>query len=323
MIDPKLVARLRSFRRELYDALGLRQDSLFELMDAVLSAPERRPLVRLSLCPCFRRRWSSTCDALADGSLDVKTLRALFQAQVPLPAPGERPVWAVDGTHWPRPAAATSAARTWEYRPLPGKPQQGVVPAWAYHWLVQVPEPEGSWVLPLDVQPRGPTAETPTQVAIHQIAQARARQAAETPRPVVALDSAHEVGSRPGGALGQEPRLPPRAAAVLWPWSTAHTWPGLQAPGRQHPWPSRPLGQPGAPGVRDRDGRGLDRPARPGCARCSIHRRVRAGRAPAAAWPTDAAVAGLDWGRLAGGPAPGLALVPQALHGRAPPATTP
>jgi hypothetical protein len=46
---------LRSFRQELYEALGLRQDSLFELMDAVLSAPERRTLVRLSLCPCFRR----------------------------------------------------------------------------------------------------------------------------------------------------------------------------------------------------------------------------------------------------------------------------
>src|SRR5438105_7301002 len=149
-MNPKLLARLRSFRQELYDTLGLRQDSLFELMDAVLSAPERRTLVRLSLCPCFRRRWSSTCDALADGSLDVTAVRALFQAQAPLPAPDERPVWAVDGTHWPRPAAATSAARTWEYRPLPGKPQQGVVPAWAYHWLVQVPAPEGSWVLPLD-----------------------------------------------------------------------------------------------------------------------------------------------------------------------------
>jgi hypothetical protein len=53
--DPQLVARLGSFRQELYEALGLRQDSLFELMDAVLSAPERRTLVRLSLCPCFRR----------------------------------------------------------------------------------------------------------------------------------------------------------------------------------------------------------------------------------------------------------------------------
>src|SRR5437868_14069734 len=107
-MNPKLLARLRSFRQELYEALGLRQDSLFELMDAVLTAPERRTLVRLSLCPCFRRGWSSTCDALADGSLDVQAVRALFQAQVPQPAPGERPVWAVDGTHWPRPAAITS-----------------------------------------------------------------------------------------------------------------------------------------------------------------------------------------------------------------------
>src|SRR3989442_14291132 len=143
MTDPKLLARLRSFRQELYDDLGLRQDSLFELVDAVLTAPERRTLVRLSLCPCFRRRWPSTCDALADGTLDVGGLRALFQAHVPLPGPGERPLWALDGTHWPRPAAATSPARTWEHRPLPGKPQQGVVPAWAYHWLVQVPEVDG------------------------------------------------------------------------------------------------------------------------------------------------------------------------------------
>src|SRR6266699_4267558 len=194
VIDPKLLATLRSFRQELYDDLGLRQDSLFELVDAVLTAPERRTLVRLSLCPCFRRRWPSTCDALADGTLDVGGLRALFQAHVPLPGPGERPLWVVDGTHWPRPAAATSPARTWEYRPLPGKPQQGVVPAWAYQWLVQVPEPEGSWVLPLDVQPRGPTAGTPTQVAIRQIAHARAGQAPEALRPVVGLDSAYDVG---------------------------------------------------------------------------------------------------------------------------------
>jgi hypothetical protein len=194
MTNPKLLANLRSFRRELYDTLGLRQDSLFELMDAVLTAPERRPLVRLSLCPCFRRGWSSTCDALADGSLDTSRLRALFAADVPQPTAGERPVWAIDGTHWPRPAASTSAARTWEYRPLPGKPQQGVVPAWAYSWLVQVPEPEGSWVLPLEVQPRGPLADAPTQLAIRQIARARASQAPEAPRPVVVLDSAYDVG---------------------------------------------------------------------------------------------------------------------------------
>ena len=193
MLNPKLLATLRSFRQELYDDLGLRQDSLFELVDAVLSTPERRTLVRLSLCACFRRRWPSACAALADGTLEVAGLRALFQATLPVLAPGDRPLWVVDGTHWPRPAAATSPARTWEHRPLPGKPQQGVVPAWAYHWLVQVPETDGSWVLPLDVQRRGPTAGTPTQLAIGQIAQTRAGQPPAALRPVVALDSAHEV----------------------------------------------------------------------------------------------------------------------------------
>ena len=39
MTNPKLLARLCSFRGELYGTLGLRQDSLFELMDAVLTAP--------------------------------------------------------------------------------------------------------------------------------------------------------------------------------------------------------------------------------------------------------------------------------------------
>ena len=196
MLDPKLLARLRSFRQELYDDLGRRQDSLFELIDAVLTAPERRTLVRLSLCPCVRRRWPSAPDALADGTVEVGRLRVLFQTCVRLPAPSERPLWVSDGTHWPRPAAATSPARTWEHRPLPGKPQHGVVPAWAYHWLVQVPEAAGSGVLPLDGQRRGPTAGTPTQVAIRQITQARANQPVAAPRPVVALDSAHDVADR-------------------------------------------------------------------------------------------------------------------------------
>ena len=259
MINPNTLAILRSFRQELYDALGLRQDSLFELMDAVLTAPERRTLVRLSLCACFRRGWSSTCDALADGTLDVGRLRGLFQAQLPQPGPGERPLWVVDGTHWPRPAAATSPDRTWEYRPLPGKPQQGVVPAWAYQWLVHVPEPAGSWVLPLDVQPRGPTAGTPTQVAIHQIAQARASQASETPRPVVALDSAHDVGQLAQAHLDADlvvrlaknrvfRRAPAPYAGRGRPRTHGPVF--LQAPGRQHPWPTRPLGQPGASGLR-------------------------------------------------------------------------
>src|SRR6266853_1879799 len=70
-LHPEALTWLAAFRQEFYAGLGHRQDSLFELLDAVLTAPDRSPLVRLSLGPAFRRRWPSTCDALADGSIDL------------------------------------------------------------------------------------------------------------------------------------------------------------------------------------------------------------------------------------------------------------
>ena len=65
-----------------------------------------------------------------------------------------------------RPTAPTSTRRTFERRVLVAEPRSVIVPAWAYQWLVAVPEPGGSWVLPLDVQRRGLAAGTPTHLAI-------------------------------------------------------------------------------------------------------------------------------------------------------------
>ncbi len=56
MLETDTWERLRHFREELYDDLGLRQDSLFELLDAVLTTAQRITLVRLSLSTAFRRR---------------------------------------------------------------------------------------------------------------------------------------------------------------------------------------------------------------------------------------------------------------------------
>jgi hypothetical protein len=80
VLKTEALATLIRFREELYSSLGLRQDSLFELVDAALTASHRSTLVRLSLTAAFRRRWPSTCDALADGSIDVVTLPALARA---------------------------------------------------------------------------------------------------------------------------------------------------------------------------------------------------------------------------------------------------
>src|SRR5215218_816114 len=117
---------VRAFRQGAYETLGRRKDALFELLEAALGSSGPANLVHLSLAAAFRRRWPSACDALADGQVDAAACRALIQRQLRAeeatrPA-GTRPVWAGDGTTWPRPAAACSAERTWGHRSTPGLP---------------------------------------------------------------------------------------------------------------------------------------------------------------------------------------------------------
>lgn len=246
MSNPKTLAPLRHFRQELYDNLGHRQDSLFELVDAVLTTERPTSLVRLSLSPAFRRRWPSTCDALADGSLDAPAVRRLAVRSLPLPTT-EREVWALDGTAWPRPAATTSAERTWEYRPIAGKPQKHLVAAWEYQWLVAVPEPGSSWVLPLDVHRRGPTVGTPTHLAISQLQAVLAERPLGAPRPVVTLDTNYTPSELAAAQLAADllVRLPVRRRV----YRAAGPYAGRGAP-RKH-GPALCLHQPATHGTPD------------------------------------------------------------------------
>ena len=192
MQTPAAWEALKQFRLAAYRTLGHRKDSLFELMEAVLAAPGPATLVRLSLAAVFRRAWPSAPDALADGDVDADACRRLVQCTPIEPAAGGRPVWALDGTIWPRPAAGTSPERTYGHRTTPGIPQDGVVAAWEYEWLVAVPAPGTGWVLPLDVERRGPRAGTPTTVATGMLLEALARRPADAPRPGCGLDSGYD-----------------------------------------------------------------------------------------------------------------------------------
>lgn len=183
---------LEQFRRAAYQTLGPRKDSLFELMEAALASPGPGTLVRLSLAPVFRRGWASAPDALADGGVDADRCRDLVHTTLLSAPPAGRPVWALDETVWPRPAAGTSPERTYGHRTTPGIPQHGVVPGWEYAWLVAVPEPDASWILPLEVHRRGPADGTPTAVASGLLAATLARRPAAALRPVVALDSGYD-----------------------------------------------------------------------------------------------------------------------------------
>jgi len=184
---------LARFRAALYQTLGLRRDALCELVDAVLTAAHPCSLARLSLAPGFRRGWASAPDALSDGSLDVAALRRLFVTSLPPPPAATRPLWALDGSTWPRPAAKTSPARTYERCLNRGTPQRGIVAGWEYQWLVDVPEMQGSWVRPLDLARRAPAAGTPTALAISQLRAVLGSYPATAPRPVVTFDSHYDL----------------------------------------------------------------------------------------------------------------------------------
>src|SRR5688500_1944325 len=127
MQTPAALETLKEFRLAAYGTLGHRKDSLFELMEAVLAGSGAATIVRLSLMAVLRRAWPSAPDALADGEVDADRCRELVQTTAIKPGVGRRPVWALDGTIWPRPAAGTSPERTYGHRTTPGIPQDGVV----------------------------------------------------------------------------------------------------------------------------------------------------------------------------------------------------
>ena len=135
---------------------------------------------------------SNSSAALADGSLDVDALRTLVVDALPPPVAGPRPLWVIDGSTWPRPSAVTSPERTYCHRVATGFPQDGIVPGWEYQWLVAVPEPSGSWVLPLDVARRSPATGSQTELALRQVHEVLAVRLAAAPRPLVVLDAGYD-----------------------------------------------------------------------------------------------------------------------------------
>ena len=185
---------LARFRAELYQSvLGVRRDALCDLLDAVLTDEQATSLVRHSLSPVFRRGWASACDALADGSLDVAALRRLFAQWTPAPLAGQRELWVLDGSIWPRPEAKTCPERTWGRFVTAGTPESGIIGAWEYQWLVQLPEGQGSWGLPLEVGRRDLAAGTATTLAIGQLRAALAGRDRAASRPLLVLDSHYDV----------------------------------------------------------------------------------------------------------------------------------
>jgi DDE superfamily endonuclease len=231
------VEALRAFRAGLFVAFGRRRDALLDVLDALLTAGAFPSLAHLSLAPDHRRGWGSVYAALRRGHVHVEALRALLLRQ---PVPEGPPLYAVDVSVWPRPGAATSPERGYQYHaPRRRDGHDPVVPGWAYQWLTRLSWDRDSWTAPVDVRRVGP-ADKPTAVAVEQLqALVAARPAAAGEEvPLVLFDAGYDASGFTH-ALADTP-----VALLIRLRSDRHFW---FAPARTTP---RPRGRPKRHGAK-------------------------------------------------------------------------
>jgi hypothetical protein len=224
---------LRAFRHHVYARFGCRRDALFELLDAVLSAPTIATPAHLSLVPSCQRGWGSLYDALTAGTMDLPARETLV-ASYPLTS---EPAWyASDASVWPRGDAETSPQRGDYAHPYRHSHGQPIVAGWTYSWLVQVPHRCSSWTAPLRLRRMRP-GENANRVAAEQIRSwlGQAPLAPPgVPPPIFSFDAGYDsvqlslaladepvgllVRLRSGRCFYADPasQLPHRSAAAAW-----------------------------------------------------------------------------------------------------------
>ena len=102
----------REFRQAAYECLCRAKDATFELKDAILLTRNAYSLADLSMCPIFRRQWSSIYEAIQDTRPQRHKLMRLYSQKIPKQ---RRIIVAGDHTTWSRPDAPTLRERTYEH----------------------------------------------------------------------------------------------------------------------------------------------------------------------------------------------------------------
>ena len=93
--------RYRKFRQQTYQMLGKAKDATFELMDSVMTTRNASCLAEFSLSPLFRRKWSSTYEALQDSRSNRNKLMKRYIEEIPS---SEYLLLGIDHTAWGRSA---------------------------------------------------------------------------------------------------------------------------------------------------------------------------------------------------------------------------
>jgi DDE superfamily endonuclease len=189
--------KLIGFRAELYGCLRRRADALFELAEAVLTAPAAvRSLVELSLEKAFRRGHGALYDALACGVVDVDRLAGVLASSWDCPDAGPVKI-AVDVSAWPRPDAVTSPQLCHCYTTCRCDGSRKTIPGWPFSFVAGLEWGATSWTALLDAVRIGPN-EDATVLTVAQVAAVQARLATAgtlrgRPATVVAFDSGYDL----------------------------------------------------------------------------------------------------------------------------------
>lgn len=69
---------VKAFRHEVYGCFGQAIDTLFNLVDALLTEDRAKSFPELSLSPHVERRWPSVYEGLEDDQIDQRYLREVF-----------------------------------------------------------------------------------------------------------------------------------------------------------------------------------------------------------------------------------------------------
>jgi len=211
---------LRHLRHAIHHSFTAWPDTLFEITDALLSSPQRPASPPwLTLEPSLRRGHGSIYRALRQGRIDTTALTQALTSLLPaLTTPALPQVFALDASHWPRPDAATSPGRTFNYDAAKNRHHDDrppVTAGWWYQWIAATTWGHTSWTLPLDVVRIAPGDNHHT-LALAQIRALLDRlptpttPAAPATTPIICLDGdysiawiARQLTDRPVQLLGR------------------------------------------------------------------------------------------------------------------------
>jgi hypothetical protein len=216
--------RYQKFRQQTYQMLGKAKDATFELMDSVMTTKNSSCLAEFSLSPLFRRKWSSTYEALEDSRPNRNKLMKRYVEEIPS---SEYILLAIDHTAWGRRGAKTLLDRTYEHQ---ASSNNSVTIGQGYSTIAWIPEEGGSWALPLRHE-RITSYDKPISKACWQLKQV-CRHIKQ--KVLVVLDSEYGNGSwvNQTGEIPVSKMMRIRSNCCLW--SKPDSYSGLGRPKKHH-----------------------------------------------------------------------------------------